>query len=113
MQKFEETQHAHTSMITVLASLINCRQQPEQKVTDYVDRIRTIADTIKHHGGSLGDFYYVAVPETDNDGTTRDLATRKQLSRDLFLASLCIQNADRARYGTLISPCKTVPPRPQ
>jgi hypothetical protein len=32
--------------------------------------------------------------DTGNDSAT---------SRDLFLASLCIQNADRVRFGTLIA----------
>ena len=79
MQKFEETRHhAHTSMITVLASLINCCQQPEQKVTDYVDCIRTITDTIEHHGGCIGDFYYAAVSDTDDAGDPRASCCRAQ-----------------------------------
>jgi hypothetical protein len=103
MQKFEEKQHAHTSMVSVLSSLLNCRQGPEQKVTDYIDRIRTIAETIEHHGGSIGDLYYSAVLATAPNGTDRSADERKRLSRNLFLASLCVQNADRARFGTLVA----------
>ena len=52
MQKFEETKHGATSMVIVLTSLLNCRQGNEQKVSDYVDRLQNLAETIEHHGGS-------------------------------------------------------------
>ena len=90
MQTFEETHHPATSMAIVLTSLLNCRQGAEQKISDYVDRLCTLADTIDHHGGKLGNLY----PVKDTDSNT---------SRSLFLASLCIQNADRLRFGTLIA----------
>ena len=77
-------------MVIVLNSLLNCRQGPDQKVSDYVDRLRTLAETIDHHGGKLRDLY----PKTNVASDTR---------RDLFLASLCIQNADKVRFGVLIA----------
>jgi hypothetical protein len=90
MQKFEEKRHMETSMVIVLTSLMSCRQGADQKVSDYIDKIRSLAETIEHHGGKLGDLY----PKTGV--TTAD-------SRDRFLASLCMQNADRARFGTLLA----------
>jgi hypothetical protein len=103
MQKFEETRHAYTSMVVVMSSLSTCRQGSEQIVSDYIDRIRTIADTIEHHGGSIGNFFPSATPLTDDDGTPYTTEARCKISREAYLAALCIQNADRTRYGTLIA----------
>jgi hypothetical protein len=103
MQKFEETRHAYTSMVVVMGSLSSCRQGSDQIVSDYIDRIRTIADTIEHHGGSIGNFFPSATLLTDNDGTPYTTEARCKISREAYLAALCIQNADRARYGTLIA----------
>ena len=108
MQKFEETRHAYTSMVVVMNNLSSCRQGPEQIVSDYIDRIRTIAETIKHHGGSIGDFFLSGTPAPDDDGTdaaatARATETRRKASREAYLATLCIQNADRGRFGTLIA----------
>ena len=68
MQKFEETRHAFTSMVIVMNSLASCRQGPDQLVSDYVDRIRTIAETIEHHGGSIGDIFLSAIPSAAASG---------------------------------------------
>jgi len=108
MQKFEETRHAYTSMVVVMNNLSSCRQGPDQIVSDYIDRIRTIAETIEHHGGNIGDIFLSGTPAPDDDGkdaavTARAAETRRKTSREAYLAALCIQNADRGRFGTLIA----------
>jgi hypothetical protein len=90
-------------MIIVMNSLASCRQGPEQLVSDYIDRIRTIAETIEHHGGSIGDIFISAMPDTDAVGTAIPDDERRKQSRACYLSALCIQNADKVRYGTLLA----------
>ena len=90
------------SLIDARASLLNCRQQPDQTVNDYADKLRTWAETIEHHGGIVAENYEL-IHEKDDDDKTRSIDERKQSARDRTLAMLLLRGADRARYGTLIA----------
>ena len=108
MQKLEETRHAYTSMVVVMNNLLLCWQGPEQIVSNYIDRIRTIAETIEHHGGNIDVIFISGTPASDDDGTdaaatARAANTRRKASCEAYLAALCIQNADRGRFGTIIA----------
>ena len=115
MQKFEETRNGPTSMMIVFNNLMSCRQGPEQKVSDYVDRLRTIADKMEHHGGNIGSLYNALTPPTlpvNNDSVIpladmheyqATMTWHTQTAKDLSLAALCIMNSDKVRFGTLIA----------
>ena len=53
MQKFEETKHLQTSLMAVLTSLTTCQQGNNEKVGNYMDKLSTLAETYKHHGGRI------------------------------------------------------------
>ena len=103
MQKFEETRHLSTSLAISRNALHSCRQGPDQKVSEYIDKLRTIAETFEYHGGNIAEDWTMIVDDTDNEGNARTDDKRKKIARDWNLAAICMQNADRVRFGTLIA----------
>lgn len=51
--QFDERHHRYTSMLNTTAGLLNCRQQPEQSVTNYLEALKSHVDTVEYHGGTL------------------------------------------------------------
>ena len=100
MQFDERHHHGYTLMLNAVAGLVNCRQQPEQSVTSYLEALKSHVDTVEYHGGTLVLNLDLA-PETALDGTKLSETERKKIARDSTLAAALIRGADRTRFGTL------------
>jgi hypothetical protein len=65
--------------------------------------LRGWAETIEYHGGIVAENFTLIDVGTKADGTTMNIADRKEIARDRTLAIMYITRADPTRYGTLIA----------
>ena len=98
--QFDERHHGYTSMLNAIDGLLNCRQQPDQSVTNYMEALKSHIDTVEYHGGTLVLNLDLA-PETAPDGRQLSQEERKRIARDCTLGAALIRGADRTRFGTL------------
>ena len=75
--QFDERRHGYTSMLNAMAGFLNCRQQPKQSVTNYMEALKSHIHTVEYHGGTLVLNIDLA-PETAMDW--RKLSEAEQLS---------------------------------
>jgi hypothetical protein len=100
--KFDETKDKFMSLLDARTSLMNCKQDIGQTNDVYKTILRSWADTIEYHGGTVAEDFTL-IPEKDTAGKTRTDADRKDMARDRTLSLLFIRGADPTRYGTLIA----------
>jgi hypothetical protein len=100
--QFDANHNGYMSMLNAIAGLVNCRQQPEQSVDHYLEVLRSHADTIKYHGGTLALNPNLA-PEFKDDGTKYTTEERATIAHDCTLAAALIRGSDPTRYGTLVA----------
>jgi hypothetical protein len=98
--QFDERHHGYTSMLNAFAGLLNCRQQTEQSVSNYLEVLKSHIDTVEYHGGTLVLNIDLA-PETGPDGRQQSQAERMKIARDCTLGAALIRGADKTRFGTL------------
>ena len=92
--QFDERRHGYKSMLNATAGFLNCRQQPEQSVTNYMEVLRSHIDTVEYN--------IDIAPETAMDGRKLSETDRKKIARDCCtLAAALIRGADRTRFSTL------------
>ena len=64
--------------------------------------MKALADSIEYQGDSVAESYTM-IPERDEAGGIRNVATRQKMARDWSMGANYIRNADTHRYGTLIA----------
>jgi hypothetical protein len=51
--QFDAKHNGYISMLDATAGFLNCRQQQGQTADSYLEALKSHADTIKYHGGTL------------------------------------------------------------
>jgi hypothetical protein len=102
--QFDAKHNGFISMLDATAGFPNCRQQQGQTADSYLEALKSHADTIKYHGGTL-------VPEPKIGACTRmpsGLAytdeEKRKIGRDRTLGAAFIRGTDPyTRYGALVA----------
>ena len=91
---------SYLSMLNATAGFLNCRQQPDQSVSNYLEALKSHIDTVGYHGGTLVLNINMA-PKTALDGRKLSEVERKKIARDCTLAVVLIRGANKTRFGML------------
>ena len=101
--QFDAKHNGYISMLDATAGFLNCRQQQGQTADSYLETLKSHADTIEYHGGTLV-LNQNLVPAMKDDGITYYTDDeRKKIGRDCTLGAAFICGADPTRYGALIA----------
>ena len=100
--QFDAKHNGYISMLDATAAFLNCRQQQGQSADSYLEALKSHADTIEYHGGTLVLNPKLA-PEKRANGTTYTDEERKKIGRDRTLAAAFIRGTDPTRYGALVA----------
>ena len=101
--QFDETKYGFISIMDARANFLNCQQGQDQTAEDYLEQVRSWADAIEYHGGSVSESYELIDADPGDGGALNTIEERKQMARDRTLAAAVIRGADPTRYGTLIT----------
>jgi hypothetical protein len=99
--QFDSTKNIFLLLLDARAHFLMCRQTQEQTPESYLSTLRGWAEVIKLYGGSVAKSFEL-VPNTDEDGNPRDVATRSTMARDRTLVMALIRGANPYWYGTLV-----------
>jgi Zinc knuckle len=101
--QFDAKHNGYISMLDATAAFLNCRQQQGQTADSYLEALKSHADTIEYHGGTLV-LNPNLVPATRDDGTPyNNEEERKKVARDCTLGAAFIRGSDPTRYGALVA----------
>lgn len=98
--QFDETKYGFVSIMDARANFLNCRQGQGQTAADFIEQLRSWADAIEYHGGSVAESHEL-IAEMADDGTARTVEERMRMARDRTLGAAVIRGMDHTRYGTL------------
>lgn len=100
--QFDQKRNGYLAIMDAHQNFLNCKQNQDQSVEEYLEALTLWADTIEYHGGTFVENYMLAAALAP-DGTLRTEAERRTAARDETLAMALIRGADPTRYGTLIA----------
>jgi hypothetical protein len=100
--QFDEKRNVFVSLLEARTSLLNCKQQQGQTVSEYLEVLRGWVDTIEYHGGTVAE-EFTLIKGMDAEGNVVADDVRKVVARDKTLATMLMLRADPTRYGTLLA----------
>ena len=106
---YEENRYPMTTILDSLRNLLGTRQREDESLQDYTARFKSARDIAASHlGGPLILTGYVSTMVGYSDGS--DTTVVEELEREawsIFLAYLYANNADKKKYGSLLSTMNT------
>ena len=100
--QFDAKHDGYISMLDAIANFVNCRHQQGQSVDHYLEALKSRADAIKYHGGTIVLNLNLA-PEFKDDGTRYTDEERMKVARDRTLARALIRGSDPTRFGAHVA----------
>ena len=115
---YESTQYRMKTICDAMKSLVNLKQKEDESAVDYMQRFKAARDVFISHAGKEFNFPKVVQESEEYKRYKDDLtspidALRKKAqdevteviksSSDEFYAYLYLENADRSRYGSLVT----------
>ena len=117
---YESTQYRMKTLCDALKSFINLKQKEDESAIDYLKRFKAARDVFYSHAGKGFCFPVLLTGDAEGDALAAIMrdphktdeereAARDKMSvlskkhMDMFHAYVYLENADRARYGSIVS----------
>jgi hypothetical protein len=102
---YQEHRYEMSIILDSMKTLFNVKQKEHESLLDYTKRFKTARDVMKSHiGGPIILTKYVESSKSGYDNTKpNELPKYQEKVFNQFLAYMYIDNADKAKYGTLLT----------
>lgn len=105
---YQENRYSMSIILDAMRTLMNTKQKDAESLQDYTKRFRVARDVLKSHIG--GPIILTKIVEAMPRWEEADAETREKLHEQAynqFLAYLYLDNADKSKYGTILTGLNT------
>jgi hypothetical protein len=100
VHQFDTKKDLWTSLRHARIAYANCKQEPNQSNSDYLEVFRTIVEVLEYYNADISESVDLL---TEPEYKTMSTAEKKKAAYDRTLATAFLDNADPIRYGSLLS----------
>jgi hypothetical protein len=100
---YQEHCYAMSIILESMRTLLNVQQKEHELLQDYTKRFKTAHDVMKSHIGPIIFTKYVANMTGYNKTKTAEIPKFQEQSFNQFIAYTCLDNANKAKFGTLLT----------
>jgi hypothetical protein len=106
--KYQENRYAMSIILDAMRTLMNTKQKEGESLQDYTKRFRVNRDVLMSHvGGPIVLTKIVEAMPSYNEADEEKLEKLQEQAYNQFLAYLYLDNADKSKYGSILTGLNT------